>query len=1019
MQNKGFIKVFAIALALVSIYQLSFTYYANKVQKDAKEYANGDKKLERVYLDSIENEPVYNFIGLRKFTYSECKDRELNLGLDLKGGMNVTLEVSVVDVIKSLANYSKDTTFIDAINLAKKMQKNSQEDFVDLFGRAFEQIDPNGRLAAIFNTIELKDRINYNSTNEEVLNIIRTETESAIDNSFNILRSRIDRFGVAQPNIQSLEQKSRILVELPGIKDPERVRKLLQGTANLEFWETYENSEIYQYLLEANTKIKEIEEAEKALNKDKKEETQKNEEVKKEETKKITENLTEKVSKEDKDTSGISLLDKIESDSLNVDSLNATQNLLKDYPLFSVLQPRVSRDGKQLLQGAAIGYSHKKDTAKVNAYLNIKQVKALFPRNLKLLWSAKPIDEAGNFFELVAIKITSRDGRAALDGNVITNARAEFGQNQASAEVSLSMNGEGAKIWARLTKENVGRQIAIVLDNYVRSHPVVNQEIKGGRSSISGGGMDIKEAKDLANILKSGKLPAPAKIIEEAIVGPSLGHEAIRSGLISFVIAFIVVLIYMVFYYNHAGWVANVALLTNIFFIIGVLASLGAVLTLPGIAGIILTIGMSVDANVLIYERIREELKAGKGYKLAINDGYQNAYSAIIDANITTLLTAIILYYFGKGPIQGFATTLGIGILSSLFTAIFITRLIFIGFMKKNRVLKFDTSLTRNFFKNTHIDFIGMRKFFYGLSIIIIVIGLFSLVTRGLNKGVDFVGGRNYLVRFEQPVNTNQLQELLKNVYGEAPEVKIFGNNNQVKITTKYMINSEALDADDQVEELLYEGLKPVLGDKVTYQNFKDNYRMSSQKVGPTIADDIKDSAYYAVFFSLLVIFLYILLRFKNWQFGMGAILALMHDVLIIIGLFSLLYSVLPFSLEVDQAFIAAILTVVGYSINDTVVVFDRIREYIALYKKRERKEIMNSALNSTLSRTFNTSMSTFVVLLTIFILGGETIRGFIFALMIGVVVGTYSSLFIASPIVYDTVKKDETSRVLKGKRRR
>ncbi len=1021
MQNKGFIRVFAIALALVCIYQLSFTYFTSKIEKDAEEYAQGDLLKEKNYLDSIDNKTVYNFIWLREFTYIECKEREINLGLDLKGGMNVTLEVSVIDVIKSLANYSKDTTFINTLNLAKKLQRDSQEDFVDLFGKAFDQIEPNGRLAAFFNTIELRDRINYNSTNDEVLEVIRKETEGAIDNSFNILRSRIDRFGVAQPNIQSMEQKSRILVELPGIKDPERVRKLLQGTAKLEFWETYENAEIYQYMLEANTKIKEIEDAKRELDVevgDSAVAEELTEELKAEST--DLADLIDETTDTDTAEEEISLIDRLESDSKAIDSLGATpEDLMRDYPLFSVLQPRVSRDGSQLLSGASVGFAQKKDTGKVNRYLNLKHVKSLFPRNLKLLWSAKPIDDEGVWFELVAVKITSRDGRSALDGDVITNARAEFGQDQAKAEVSLSMNGEGAKIWARLTKENVGRQIAIVLDNYVRSHPVVNQEIKGGRSSISGGGMDIKEAKDLANILKSGKLPAPARIIEEAIVGPSLGQEAINSGLISFIIAFVIVLLYMFFYYNHAGLVANIALIANIFFIMGVLASLGAVLTLPGIAGIILTIGISVDANVLIFERIREEFIAGKGYKLAISDGYKNAYSAILDANLTTLLTAMVLYYFGKGPIQGFATTLGIGILTSLFSAIFLTRLVFLAFMDRNKVLKFDTTITKNAFKNVNINFIGMRKFFYGLSIIFIVIGLFSLFTRGLNQGVDFTGGRNYLVRFEQDVNTNKIQSMLKNVYDDAPEVKTFGEENQVKITTKYMIDSDDPNADDIVEEMLYEGIKPLLGEGTTYDDFKENHRMSSQKVGPTIADDIKNSAYYAIIFSLIIIFLYILIRFKNWQFGMGAILALIHDILIIIGIYSLLYSIMPFSMEIDQAFIAAILTVVGYSINDTVVVFDRIREYLGLYKKRERIEIMNSALNSTLSRTFSTSLSTFIVLLTMFILGGETIRGFIFALMIGVIVGTYSSLFIASPVIYDTVTKSETIRVLKGKRKK
>ena len=1032
MRNKGAIRLFAILLALVCLYQLSFTWVSYRTDKKAAEYAQGDLVKENNYLDSISNESVYNFLWLRQFTYRECKEREINLGLDLKGGMNVTLEVSVVDVIKALSNYSKDTTFVSAINLAKKYQKERQEDFVTLFGEAFEITDPNARLAAIFNTLELKDRINFNSTNEDVLKIIRDETQGAIDNSFNILRTRIDRFGVTQPNIQHLETSGRILVELPGVKDPERVRKLLQGTASLEFWETLDNTEVYDYLMLANQKIKEIKDAEKVILD---EENDKKSETKIEETESATETLDNEQLSETDTTKEESLEDLIEGESLSEDSTMNPDQFFSDYPLFEYLKPRVNNKG-QLLSGASIGYSHFKDTAQVNSYLNMEQIKSLFPRNMKFLWTIKAFDKEANFFELVAIKISSRDGRAALTGDVVTNAREEFGQNQATAEVSMTMNGEGAKTWARLTRENVDKQIAIVLDNYVYSYPTVQGEITGGRSSITGN-FSIAEAKDLANVLKSGKLPAPARIIQEAIVGPSLGKEAIDSGLWSFVIAFLVVLLYMIFYYNRAGWVADLALVTNIFFIMGVLASLGAVLTLPGIAGIILTIGMSVDANVLIYERIREELASGKNLKMAVADGYKNAYSAIIDANVTTLLTAIILGYFGKGPIQGFATTLGIGILSSLFSAIFITRIIYDNMLIKNKVIKFSTKLTENAFKNTKIKFLEKRKIFYAISIIFILISIGSLVTRGLNYGVDFTGGRNYQVKFEQSVNTEDIQKKLKEVYGETPKIVHFGSDDQVKITTKYLIDDdvevsesdlkEAIaitgisdpDIDDVVEAKLFKGLQSIIGDKVDYKTFLSDYRRSSEKVGPTIADDIKQSAFLAIIFSLLITFLYILFRFKNWQFGMGALVALIHDALIILGLFSLLYGILPFSLEIDQAFIAAILTVVGYSINDTVVVFDRIREYLGIYKKRERKEILDSALNSTLSRTFSTSLSTFIVLLSIFIFGGEAIRGFTFALLAGVIVGTYSSLFIATPVVYDTVNTtEETKRVLKGKRK-
>lgn len=1029
MQNKGAIRLVAIMFALVCTYQLWFTVKTAQVEKDAVEYAQGDKLKEVMYLDSIATKPVYNFFWIKDFTYRDCKEREINLGLDLKGGMNVILEVSVVDVIRSLANYSTDTTFNKAIEMAKQKQiKDGSANFVNLFGESFQQIDPNGKLAAIFNTIELKDKISFTSTNDEVLDVLRKEAESAISNSFNILRNRIDKFGVTQPNIQRLGNSGRILVELPGVKDPERVRKLLQGTANLEFWETYDNSELVQNLYEANAKIKEINEAKKALKASEEATPEKAAPAEAEDAKK--EATKEADVKESDDA--LSLIDQLESDSTAVDTAMGA-NLSNDYPLFAVLQPRFSRDN-QPLEGAAIGIAHFKDTAEVNHYFAMPQVRALFPRNLKLLWGVKAIDQNEQYYELYAIKVTSRDGRAALEGDVITNARKEYAQGRGDAEVSMSMNAEGAKVWARLTGNNVGRAIAIVLDNYVYSAPRVNGEIKGGRSSITGG-FSVTEAEDLANILKSGKMPAPAKIEQETIVGPSLGKEAIQEGLWSFVIAFVIVLIYMFFFYSYAGYAANLALITNVFFIMGVLASLGAVLTLPGIAGIVLTIGMSVDANVLIYERIKEELASGKGVKQAVKDGYSNAYSAIIDSNVTTLLTALILGYFGKGPIHGFAITLGIGILSSLFSAIFITRLVFERVLNKNRNPKFYTNFTKDFLKNSNIDFIGKRKIFYVISSVIVLAGVASLFTRGLNQSVDFTGGRTYVVRFDKPVNTVDVQASLMEELGTTPEVKTFGESNQVKITTKYLVDAEQApaadveeakaylegdnpDVDDVVEVKIFNALKDkYLPEGIGFKTFIQDYRMSSEKVGPTIAGDIKKSAVYAVIFALIAIFLYILFRFRNWQFGMGAIVALMHDVLIILGIYSIFYSIMPFSMSIDQSFIAAILTVVGYSINDTVVVFDRIREYLILYQKRDRKEILNGALNSTLSRTFSTSLSTFIVLLIIFIFGGEVIRGFIFAMLVGVFVGTYSSLFIATPVVYDTVSVNEKQRILKGKR--
>jgi SecD/SecF fusion protein len=1000
MRNKGAILFLIVTVTIVIIYHLSFTVVTSLVKKDAAAYAGGDLVKESDYLDSIASltKDEWSYLGN---TYRDCQEKEINLGLDLKGGMNVILEISVVDIIKSLSNYSTDTTFVKALSLAQAYQKNSQEDFVTLFGRAFEEVDPNARLAAIFNTIELKSRIDFNSTNQDVLKVIRDETESAIKNSFNILESRINRFGVAQPSIQRIGNQGRIMVELPGVKDPERVRKLLQGTANLEFWETYENSEVAQYLMQANTKLKSI--LGTAQPKD---------------TTSVSGIANPDEAKTESADTSKSLLDMIEADSTK--QPEETQDISKfkeENPLFAVLYPNTTRDG-QFVPGSVIGFSHYRDTALVNKYLNMEQIRSIFPRDLKFFWHWKPYkyDETQNLFELHAIKVTTRDGRAPLDGDVITAAREEYDQTSGDAQVSMNMNTEGAKIWARMTRENVGRCIAIVLDGYVRSAPRVNQEIKGGSSQITGD-FTITEAQDLANILKSGKLPAPAKIAQETIVGPSLGKEAIKAGLNSFLIAFVIVLLYMIFYYSHrAGTVADIALVANMFFLMGVLASLGAVLTLPGIAGIVLTIGMSVDANVLIYERIKEELQAGKGIKLAIKEGYKNANSAIIDANVTTLITGAILFFFGTGPIKGFATTLVIGILTSLFSAIFITRIIFEKLLDKNAKFSFSTKFTANAFKNAHIKFIEKRKIFYVISSVLVVISLVALFTKGLNQSVDFTGGRTYVVRFQEPHSTVEVQGLLRDAFGEAPEVKVFGNDKQLKITTQYLIDES--EADDKVEEKLYEGLKPILGPDVSKETFLSDYRESSQTVGPTIADDIKVRAVWVIGLALIFMFIYIVIRFRNWQFGMGAILALMHDSLIVLGLFSLADGFLPFSLEIDQAFVAAILTVVGYSVNDTVVVFDRIREYVGLYRKRERSEILNLALNSTLSRTVSTSLSTFIVLLTIFIFGGEVIRGFTFALMVGVVVGTYSSLFVATPIVYDTIKKAETTRVLKGKRR-
>jgi SecD/SecF fusion protein len=998
MQNKGAIRLFAILLALVSLYQLIFTFQTRRVENQAQQYAEqrGDDDPMLVseyrfqYLDSMKTEVTYNFLfGLREYTYQECKEREINFGLDLKGGMNLILEVRVSDIVRALSNYNQDDAFLDALKLAREREKNSTRDFMTLFGEAFEEVAPDGRLAAVFNTVELRDKVDYNSTNQEVLDVIREESRVAIDNAFNILRTRIDRFGVAQPNIQRLErQQGQILVELPGITDPERVRSLLQGTANLEFWETYNQSEIMQSLMQANQLTAEI----AAMQKSGVDTVEVEPEVQVD---------------ADKDAD-VALLDEIESDSLDMDS---EQDAVES--LFSFLVP--GRNPNSPVVGLAVS----RDTSNVNGFLSLDEVQSLLPRDVRFLWTVKSIpgedaqywtnqqfDPRDELFQLVAIKVTTHDGRAPLEGDVVTGARSQTTQ-QGSYEISMSMNSEGAKSWARLTSANIKKSIAIVLDGYVYSFPTVQSEIKGGRSSISGD-FTPQEAKDLANVLQSGKMPAPAQIVEDTVVGPSMGAEAVDAGFKSFIWAFIAVLIYMLFYYGFkAGLVADLALVSNMFFIMGVLAAFNAVLTLPGIAGIILTIGMSVDANVLIYERIREELKAGKGLRLAIGDGYRNAFSAIIDANVTTFLTGLILFMFGTGPIKGFATTLMIGIATSFFSAFFITRLVYETLLKTKVDIRFATKYTRGLFKGLHILFIEKRKFFMIISVVVILLGGLSLGLRGLKRGIDFTGGRSFVVRFDESVLATDIQSALVDAFGGGNvEAKTFGDDNQIRITTNYLVDSDEDTADREVETKLYEGLKSYFDADMSRDEFLAQHRMSSQKVGPTIAADIRNKAAYALFFSFLVIFLYILIRFRNWEFGVGALGAVLHDVLIVLGVFSLLYSIMPFSMEIDQSFIAAILTVIGYSINDTVVVFDRIREYRRLYPKRELKDIFNLAMNSTISRTLNTSFTTLVVLIIIFLFGSEVIQGFVFALIVGVVVGTYSSLFIASPIAYNFMEK-------------
>jgi len=995
MQNKAAIIVLAIALGLVSLYQLSFTGATYKVKKDARAYAKGSLVKETQYLDSISTLPKekWSFLG---YTFKDCQKKELNLGLDLKGGMNVILEVSVEDILKALSNYNPDKTFNAALTRAKELQKQSQSDYLTLFGRAFQEIDPNAKLASVFGTVELKEKINFNSTNEQVLKVLDGEVSGAITNAFNILRTRIDRFGVVQPDITQLSTKGQILINLPGQTNPKRVRELLSGTANLEFWECYENSEIIGYLSQANNLLKEI---------------QAN-------TLKANTKTTEAVQKSavtDTTKKDQSLLDLIEKDTAKAAAATTREGFALQNPLFGLLNPRVNEQG-QPLPSSMVGLASSKDTARVNAILKMNQIKSLFPRDLRLAWSQNPYkyDPTKSFYELHAIKITTRDGRPPLDGDVITSARTSSGITGSEIKVDMSMNSEGSKVWARITRDNIGRSVIVLLDGYVRSSATVQNEITGGNTEITGN-FTIEEADDLANILKSGKLPAPAHIISDTIVGPTLGKEAINSGFYSFIIAFVLVLAFMIFYYSKsAGSIANIALITNVFLLFGVLASLNAVLTLPGIAGIVLTMGMAVDANVLIYERIREELRAGKGIKLAIADGYRHAYSAIIDSNVTTILTGIVLYIFGKGPIKGFATTLVIGILTSMFTAIFITRLIYEALLKRNANLTFSIKITANLFKHTKIDFIGMRKYFYFISGGILLAGVVSLFVRGLNPGIDFTGGRTYVIRFDNPVTTEDIAARLNVAFGELPQVVTFGSANQVKITTKYKINETGVD--DEVDTKLYEGLKGVVGGEISKENFLSKYRQSSETVGPVVAADIKINAFYAVGVALLLIFLYIFMRFRYWQYGFGAVMSLAHDTLLVIGVYSIFWGLMPFSMEIDQAFIAAILTVIGFSVNDTVIVFDRLREYIPLYRKRPLKEVLNMAINSTLSRTINTTLTVILTIVAMFIFGGAVIRGFMFALLVGIGTGVYSSVFVATALMYDTTPKSSIEEEPKAK---
>ena len=988
MQNKGFVKVFAVLLTLVCLFYLSFSFVTQHYNSKAAEYAGGDPAKESAYLDSLSTQKVW--LG---YTLKQCREMEISLGLDLKGGMNVVLELNVADVIRSLSNNNQDENFNEALDLAYAHQATSQKDFIDLFAEEYKKLDSGARLSAIFSTFELKDKITPQSSDAQVVSVLKQELQSAIDNSFNVLRTRIDRFGVVSPNIQRLETAGRILVELPGVKEPERVRKLLQGSANLEFWETYKLPEIYQQLVAADNVLATI--LSKETSADSVVAATGNVE-------KIADAADSNVSEAD------SLLAELGQDKKDTEANQSMEEFAKQHPLFALLQ--ISQYNGQLSPGSTVGIAQAKDMEKISEYLNMKQVKEVLPRNLALKWGVKAIDDKEQFFELYALKVTNRDGSPALGGDVVTDANADFMQQAGRSEqmVNMVMNAEGSKAWARLTKENIGRQIAIVLDEMVYSAPNVNDEITGGRSQITGH-FTPEEAKDLANVLKSGKMAASVHIVQEDVVGPSLGQEAINAGVISFVLALVLLMVYMCAFYGLIpGLIADGALVLNIFFTMGILASFQAVLTLPGIAGMVLTLGMAVDANVLIYERTKEELRAGKSLGKAIADGYSNAFSAIFDSNLTSIITGIVLFYFGTGPIRGFATTMIIGLFASFLTAVFLTRIVYEALLAKDKLknVTFTTSLTKDLLTNPKINFLGARKVGYLIPAAIIVLGAISMMTIGLNNGIDFTGGRNYVIRFNQEVKTDDVRNMLDAQLDGSVSVIQIGTADQVRVSTNYKIDDNDPTVDQEIENKLFEGVKSLLPEGTTLDEFTTTFIQSSQKVGPSMADDIKNSAILAVIFAMICMAAYILLRFRDVSFSVGAFASVATTTLCIISFYTLLWKVLPFSMEVDQTFIAAILTIIGYSINDTVVVFDRIRETIALYPKRDRYQVINDALNSTLCRTFNTSLTTLVVVLCIFILGGSTIRSFTFAILLGIIIGTYSTLFVATPIAYELQKK-------------
>ena len=987
MQNKGLVKIFAIALTLVCLFYLSFTFKTRSIEKKAAQSQD-----EQAYLDSVMNKKVW--LGI--YSYKECREMQIGLGLDLKGGMNVILEVSIPDVVKALANNSQDPLFTQTLDAAKKRSVSSQDNFVDIFAQEFARIaGPDAKLSTFFATSNLKEKINSQTPNDEIISVLKEEVNAAVANSFNVLRTRIDRFGVAQPNIQELAGKQgRIMVELPGIKEPERVRKLLQVSANLEFWETYKTSEIQDVLNRIDSRL-----AQKYADENPTEATPQEEAA-----------PAAEASAQDADLAG-QLLDNPDAAQSQQATAAQLEALRKSNPLFARLNPYPYSDSW------VAGVARYSDTAEVNRMLATPEAKAIIPRDLKFMWGVKPMDGSDQYFELYCIKSDNKNGLADLSGDVVVDSKADFDQH-GNPCVSMAMNTEGARRWAALTKQNIGRGVAIVLDGYVYSAPRVNGEIPGGRSEITGN-FTVEDTQDLANVLKSGKMPAPAKIVQEDIVGPSLGQESIQKGFTSFIIAFIILMIYMCIIYGFVpGMIANGALLLNFFFTLGILTSFQAALTMSGIAGIVLTLGMAVDANVLIYERTKEELKGGKSVQSALADGYKNAFSAIFDSNFTSIITGIILFNFGTGPIRGFATTLIIGIICSFFTAVFLTRIVYEHFLGKGKLqnLTFTTGFSKNLMQNTAVKFMENAKKSFSVFGIAAIICIAFLAIRGLSKSIDFTGGRNFVVQFENPVEPEEVRSILQDVITEdnVQAIALGTDHKTIRISTNYRIDEESETIDSEIEEFLFTSLKKAgkLSSNLTLATFIDRENrdggsiISSQKVGPSIAEDITRGAIISVILALIAIFLYILIRFRNVAYSVGAIFALCFDTLIIIGMYSICWGWMPFSLEIDQTFIGAVLTAIGYSINDKVVIFDRIREFTGLYPKRNRKQLFDDALNTTLARTINTSVSTLIVLLAIFFLGGDSIRSFAFAMILGVVFGTCSSLFVAAPTAYLVMKK-------------